>query len=297
MILNHTLINVLTGVKSYYKFHIDDSESVTKMEVTESGSTRELYPGTEEFSYLMDVARNAYQEYKLKNEKEKKEMPKTNKATIKPMIAELESLFSKLNEKYFDGELETPVITIAPDTCRAYGWFTTWRAWQETDNKEPGEDDGYYEINITSDYLDRDPVDISSTLLHEMVHLYNKMRDIQDCSRGGKYHNAKFRDAAQSHGLLVEKDSTYGFSTTKPTEETAEYFRSLDLKFDLYRPSTTEKPNRGDESDNSDDKEKPKKKSSTRKYVCPECGTIIRATKEVNVLCGDCGVPFEEVTD
>lgn len=29
------------------------------------------------------------------------------------------------------------------------------------------------------------------------------------------------------------------------------------------------------------------------KYVCPECGAIIRATKEVNVVCGDCDVPFE----
>ena len=29
-------------------------------------------------------------------------------------------------------------------------------------------------------------------------------------------------------------------------------------------------------------------------YVCPCCGTIIRATKEVHVLCGECEVAFEE---
>ena len=32
----------------------------------------------------------------------------------------------------------------------------------------------------------------------------------------------------------------------------------------------------------------PKTKSNSRKYVCPCCGMIVRATKEVNVKCGDC---------
>lgn len=218
--------------------------------------------------------------------------------TIKPMIQTLENLFGVFNKRFFNGELETPVITIAPDTCRAYGWFTTWRAWKETDNKD-GE--GYYEITVTADYLDRDPVDIAATLLHEMIHLYNRMHDINDCSRGGKYHNKKFKTAAESHGLICEKNSTYGFSQTEATEETAEFIKTLDLRFDLYRPQTSEKPTPDDDKDNDkDDKsgenEKPKKKrSSTRKYVCPKCGTIIRATKEVNVICGECGVPFELV--
>lgn len=37
-----------------------------------------------------------------------------------------------------------------------------------------------------------------------------------------------------------------------------------------------------------------KTKQSSRKYVCPMCGCIIRATKEVHVICGDCNVEFEE---
>lgn len=203
------------------------------------------------------------------------------KATIVPMVRELEELFVKLNNRYFDGELETPVITIAPDTCRAYGWFTTWRAWKETDHKDG---DGYYEINITSDYLDRTPVEIASTLLHEMVHLHCAMKGIKDTSRGGNYHNKEFKKAAEAHGLEVEKTRKSGFGSTTPTPETAEYLKSLNLKFDLYRPT----PEKG--------KKVVKRKSSTRKYVCPVCGAIIRATKELNVICGDCEVPFELVS-
>jgi len=35
--------------------------------------------------------------------------------------------------------------------------------------------------------------------------------------------------------------------------------------------------------------------SSTRKVVCPCCGQSVRATKKVNILCGDCLLPMVEV--
>lgn len=37
-----------------------------------------------------------------------------------------------------------------------------------------------------------------------------------------------------------------------------------------------------------------KSKNRSIKYVCPCCGTIIQATREVNVICGNCGEPFEQ---
>lgn len=35
-------------------------------------------------------------------------------------------------------------------------------------------------------------------------------------------------------------------------------------------------------------------KNRSIKYVCPVCGAIIQATKQVNVICGDCNVAFEK---
>ena len=109
-----------------------------------------------------------------------------NEVCLKPVIDELETLFSKFNKAFFEGKLEKPVITVSPDHTRgAYGWCTGWKAWQ-----------------------------------------------VRVLSGSAPYQSAE------------------GF------------------------------PEGGG--------------SSSRKYVCPCCGTIIRATKEVHVLCGECEVAFEE---
>ena len=50
-----------------------------------------------------------------------------NEVSLKPVIEELENLFSKFNARFFDGGLEKPVITVSPDHTRgAYGWCTGW---------------------------------------------------------------------------------------------------------------------------------------------------------------------------
>jgi hypothetical protein len=45
-----------------------------------------------------------------------------NEVSLKPVIAELEDLFSKFNARFFADKLEKPVITVSPDHTRgAYG--------------------------------------------------------------------------------------------------------------------------------------------------------------------------------
>lgn len=74
-----------------------------------------------------------------------------NEVSLKPVIAELEDLFSKFNARFFADKLEKPVITVSPDHTRgAYGWCTGWKAWQ--DGTKEG---GYYEINLCAEYLNR----------------------------------------------------------------------------------------------------------------------------------------------
>lgn len=42
--------------------------------------------------------------------------------SLKPVIEKLENLFSKFNEKFYNGELQTPVITVSPDTTKRCLW-------------------------------------------------------------------------------------------------------------------------------------------------------------------------------
>ena len=199
-------------------------------------------------------------------------------ASLKPVIAELEGLFSKFNKAFFEGKLEQPVITVSPDHTRgAYGWCTSWKAWQ--DGSKEG---GFYEINLCAEYLNRPFEETCGTLIHEMVHLWNLQNGVQDTSRGGSYHNRKFKEAAEQHGLTVEKGEKYGWYKTTLAPATLTFVQSLGKNgFSLVRPRVNTLKGS-------------KKSSSSRKYVCPCCGAIIRATKEVNVICGDCEVPFEE---
>lgn len=114
-----------------------------------------------------------------------------------------------------------------------------------------------------------------------MVHLWNLQTDVQDTSRGGTYHNKKFKAVAEEHGLIIDQHPKYGWTITSLNGQAAEFIKGMDGQgFKLYRSKIP--------------KIKTSSSSSSRKYVCPGCGMIIRATKEVNVICGDCNVEFEE---
>lgn len=209
-----------------------------------------------------------------------------NEHSLSPIIGKLESLFSSFNGRFYNGELQKPIIVIGSNNRRVncLGWCTSWKAWgsggEESGHPMDGNSNGYYEINICAEYLDRPFEEICGTLLHEMVHLYNLQSGIQDTCRNGLYHNKHFKRAAEEHGLVVSKDVTYGFCFTRLNDETARFVASMkDTDFSLYRKKWRNAVAAG-------------QKSSTRKYFCPKCGLIIRATRDVRVLCVDCNMEF-----
>ena len=209
----------------------------------------------------------------------KKGRTSMNEVSLKPVIEELENLFSKFNAQFFADKLEKPVITVSPDHTRgAYGWCTGWKAWKA------GEDEGHYEINLCAEYLNRPFEETCGTLIHEMVHLQNLQDGVQDTSRSGTYHNKKFKETAEAHGLTVEKGEKYGWHKTALSPEALEFVQSLGKQgFTLVRPRPIGL--KGSSKGGG---------SSSRKYVCPCCGAIIRATKEVHVICADCDCEFQE---
>ena len=103
----------------------------------------------------------------------------------------LNKIFDLLNEEYFGSTLSRPTITIQ-STPKAYGHFSLR---EDTWVSKLG---GTHEINIGAGTLSRDIELVCATLLHEMVHYYNYINGIQDCSRGGTYHNKRFKAAAEA---------------------------------------------------------------------------------------------------
>lgn len=202
--------------------------------------------------------------------------------SLAPIVNELDLLFEKFNDKFFDSYLSKPVITLIEKGRRnAYGWCATEKVWQ--DDKE----DRHYEINICPEHLDRPIEDICGTLLHEMVHLKNLQDDIQDCSRSSQYHNKKFKICAEKHGLNAQKTEKYGFADTSLKPEAHEFITSLNLKsFELFRNLNFSIEET--EGDAEGEQEELPRKSSSRKYVCPTCDLTVRATKEVWVRCDEC---------
>jgi len=197
-----------------------------------------------------------------------------NPVSIAPIIAALDDLFTDFNTKFFENALSKPIITISPDR-KSFGNCTDHKAWINGVS-------GYHEISISSYHLNREFEDVCSTLLHEMCHLLNIEQGIVDCSRQGIYHNKNFMKAAKSHGLVATYNGKQGYGDTELAPEVREYAKTLDQTvFSLYRKTQNPKG----------------KKSSSRTYECPMCNTKIRATKDINVFCADCEMPFFLKTD
>lgn len=197
----------------------------------------------------------------------------------------LEKMYRQLNQDKFGGELEEPIITIQ-STPRAYGHVTIGKIWKSGENRK-------YELNIGAGTIDRPIENVVSTLLHEMVHIYHLQHDIKDCSRGGTYHNKKFKEKAESVGLVIGHDKRIGYSITSPSDDLILYIAEQgweDIRIGRDE-GYTPRPSGGDNSTDSGSIPRggtEKKPSSTRKYQCPCCKMSVRATREVRIICADC---------
>lgn len=200
----------------------------------------------------------------------------------------LEDAYKILNREYFDSSLPEAAITIQ-SSPKTFGYITVQRMWKDGD-------ECYHEINISAEHLNRPPEKVLATLVHEMVHLYSMCNGISDTSKNGYYHNKRFKIEAEKRGLLISYRKYIGYSITEPADSLIALLRENDLLKSIshyrmmegYELQTTG----GDDNDDNVPVgvRTGKKKTSTRKYICPSCGINVRATKNVNIGCLDCRV-------
>lgn len=207
-----------------------------------------------------------------------------NITNMSRLTNQLEKMFRALNADLFNNELDTPVITVTPSS-RSYAHYTPWDAWQTKDGRRR-------EINIASGTLNRPLEEITASLLHEMCHMFNDtILNIQDTSRGGTYHNKAFANACKDHGLICAKTEKYGWSHTEADDILLEWLlnhnelREIEMcRNEIGYMSVGV----GTHSANSGVQITTTAKGNSRRYICPRCHMIVRATKTVNIICGEC---------
>ena len=194
----------------------------------------------------------------------------------------LNKIFDLLNAEYFEGALSRPVLTIQ-STPKAYGHFSLR---EDTWVSKLG---ASHEINIGAGTLARPIEEVVATLLHEMIHYWNFVMGVQDCSRGNTYHNRRFKEAAESRGLVVTRSEKYGWAHTAPGDDLLDFVLENGLTDILInRNEFTSFQITGTGTHSGTGIVLPPKTSSSRKYICPCCRNSVRATKNVNIACLDC---------
>lgn len=205
-------------------------------------------------------------------------------------VGMLEKIYFHLNEDFFESALPTPIITVQskPGT---YGHCTVAKVWQRPDGNT-------YELNIAAEVLNYPIEETLDTMIHEMVHLYCRENGIKETSRGGKYHNGRFKEEAEKRGLTCYKCGQYGWNT-KAGDNLIEY--AMNKGWNEIRigrnniPPTLRTGSTGTAQGGADTTGGGKRPSSTRKLQCPKCGCSVRATKTVRIMCMDCMEQMVEV--
>lgn len=197
--------------------------------------------------------------------------------TMSELQTQISAMFTRINEHFYGGELEKVIFTFEGGYKRgAFGWIECNKNWQQNKTER-------YCINISADYLNRSAEDICATLMHEMVHLYCLQNDIKDTSRSGIYHNKRFKAEAEKRGLIITEADKIGWSLTALEQETKEWLKenAAFAEIRVYKKKPLAAQSDG------------KPKQSSRKYICPCCGLIVRATKECRIKCLECDEEME----
>lgn len=214
---------------------------------------------------------------------------RTLERSLLPAIRELERAYRFFNRELFCGDLPEDVyITIQTRGKHlAYGWLWA-RKWRNGGQ-------AVTELNIAAETLAPHLNDAYKTLLHEMVHYWNLVQGIQDCSRGSTYHNARFKEAAEAVGLVVERSPQYGWVHTTLGPKARRALRKLRPRRRVFDAFRTDDPRETGRGRNGKGGGHLKGKSTLKKWRCG-C-TNIRAAVEVKAKCLKCGEQFERQGD
>ena len=224
----------------------------------------------------------------------------TDPATASALIAACEQAWADIQRHHPDVPHAVVVLGSGVERGRlvklGHWWGGRWLA----DGEVRGE------VLLAGEALHLPAEQVFEVLLHEAAHGINAANDVKDASRGGRYHNKRFRATAQLVGLDVSVMPPHGWARTTLTAETAErYAESIDRLGSAMRlartidrgarlgaeAGTAEGADRGEPSGTATETE-PRPPGAA---ACG-CGRKMRMAPKVlaagPVVCGLCGQEF-----
>ena len=196
--------------------------------------------------------------------------------SLTPALDELErALTWAAKPTGINGQHIVPTIQTKGKKSNCYGWFGVNR-WSTREGTQ------CHEINFCAEHLNRDPIDIIATAIHETVHLWCYSLGLKDVAASGR-HNKVFREYAGLLGLICADSSDsvgYGYTHASPEllERIEKEFIPDVSKFALFRNAQGRNP---------------VKISKPSKWTCG-CTNVRCQTKLVST-CDLCGNDFQLV--
>jgi hypothetical protein len=225
----------------------------------------------------------------------------------------LDDLYKFYNEALFGGKLADCIVNMSRHKG-TFGFFAPER-WKA---KGKGDKSLAHEISLNPDHLDRPDIEWHATLVHEMVHLWQ--RDHGHPSRAG-YHNKEWAWKMEELGLVPSDTGLPGgkkigqLMTHYINPEGAfkkvfdrlslETLEALRLKYLPANPLPEPEKRRrraasgadggsgADEGEEAGRDETSVKYNSKTKYSCP-CGNNVWGKPGLHILCGECMEAYGE---
>lgn len=227
--------------------------------------------------------------------KKRKELPTPTEQQFKA----LNSAYKYFNRKLFSGQLPGCILNFS--RLRGSHGFLAPDRWKHLEDEEFS----IHEISLTPNTLYRTPIEIFSTLVHEMCHLWQW--EFGNPSRNG-YHNREWSKKMLAVGLIpshtgkpggkmtgqsmthyVEKNGAYHKAFLKMPERYVLPFTSLDGE---VMKSLIERTEVGPDSGKSDRRKKLQKlrpvSRKKTKYTCPECKINVWGKPNLRIRCEEC---------
>jgi hypothetical protein len=206
--------------------------------------------------------------------------PTTLNGAASLLVAALEQTWQTIRSRHPEVPEAVLVVASGADGKRLHLGHFAPHCWQVAGANR-------HEVLVGGEGLQRSPVDVLGTLLHEAAHGLAQARGVQDTSRQGRYHNRRYATLAGELGLTVAQVNPIGWSVTTVPDTTAAAYadplKDLAAALVLWRRHE-HRIGTGPRS---------------RNLLAASCGCgrrirVPRATlAEAPILCGACAQPFQ----